>query len=87
MLIVPTVNRNGSSEDSLLSEYERAVRALCRAWEAINNMTVNGRDFPGGDSLGMAINQRDNRLKLLGEMRDRLREEWETVLDQLDPEG
>jgi hypothetical protein len=41
----PVLNLNGTSGPALVEEYKNAYRAIREAYEAVNSVTVHGRDF------------------------------------------
>lgn len=41
----PRLNSNGSKKDELLGEYETAGRTIANAIQAVNKITVHGRDY------------------------------------------
>jgi len=43
----PTINLNGDSKQTLADETMRALEAISSAINAINGMTINGRNYPG----------------------------------------
>jgi hypothetical protein len=49
----PTININGDSKATLADEAIKAMEAMSEAIEAVNKMTVHGRNFPG-DRAGHA---------------------------------
>jgi hypothetical protein len=44
-VIIPQININGTNGDQLVAEAEAAYDALIKAVNAVENMTVHGRDF------------------------------------------
>jgi len=43
----PIINLNGDNKATLADEAVRALNAISAALEAINGMTVHGRNYPG----------------------------------------
>jgi hypothetical protein len=65
-MISPTININGSSAEDLIQPRRAAYDALQAASEALQQVTPNGRDYPGDIDKCMA--DRDahfNRLRAL----------------------
>jgi hypothetical protein len=71
----PVLNLNGTSSESLTKEYRAASHALRQAIEAVQNITVNGRDFQTVDD---ALYQ-----KARSEQTERL-QKLQTVLEEIE---
>ena len=58
-LIVPTVHLNGDSKRALHAQYEAAEEAVYEAINALNEITVHGRDYcpQGNDAINDAVEQ------------------------------
>lgn len=70
----PTVHLNGTSRDQLLAETTEALRALRGALIAVEDITVNGRDYypQGPDALSEAQLQHAKRIRTLRALMDEL---------------
>jgi hypothetical protein len=77
---IPTIHLNGTGAKTLSSELETAYRALCAAIDAVQAITVHGRDYylqnpADGSTHGAYTEARDEmdaRLLALYGVRDEL---------------
>ena len=53
-MITPTLNINGSSADDLIQPRIAAIAALQAAIKALQQVTPNGRDYPGDNDQCVA---------------------------------
>ena len=56
-MITPTLNINGSSADDLIQPRRDAYDALQAAIKALQQVTPNGRDYPGDNDRCLADRQ------------------------------
>jgi hypothetical protein len=63
-IMVPMVHLNGTSKQSLLDQYENAIKALEDAKDVLLKSAPNGRDYypKGPDAYGVAFNQHITRV-------------------------
>lgn len=80
----PVINLNGTSAESLTSEYGEAIFALRAAINAVQNITVHGRDFQtAADGLYQkARDEQIARLRKLEEVQAELESLREQVYEQ-----
>jgi len=80
----PVINLNGTSANSLVEEYKTASHALREAINAVQNITVHGRDFQtAADGLYQkARDEQIARLRKLEEVQAELESLREQVYEQ-----
>lgn len=89
-MIKPIININGTSPDELIQTRRKAIEALDNAMKALQEMTPNGRDYPGNQELCRADRQLHySRFAQLDAMRNCIVDEaveimrqWEVGHDQ-----
>jgi len=82
----PVINLNGSSAQTLVEEYKAAYTAIRVAYEAVQQVTVHGRDFqtaPEG-TYEKARAEQTARLTKLQEVEDDMAELARLVQQQVD---
>jgi flavin-binding protein dodecin len=72
--VFPTVHLNGTSKESLMSQYSNASKALRKAYDAMQEIEVHDRDYyVQGDNAGSdARKEHTRRLKALSDVFDEL---------------
>ena len=83
-MIAPVLNLNGTSTTTLLSEYVQAAHAVRQAINAVQNITVHGRDFQTAEP-GLYAKARDEqveRLRKLESVLDEIQQLQEAVYEQ-----
>lgn len=85
MLIAPTIHLNGTSKASLMAEYLAALEAMRNAIEAVQAITVHGRDFYVKEegALLKATSQKRKQLTAL----DSVYAELEQIALMIDEQG
>lgn len=82
----PTVHLNGTGADTLIEGYAEAAAKVREAIEAVNRIEFHRRDYyvqPSG-AWEKAVEEHDNRLRKLREVRDELEEIALAVANQQD---
>lgn len=82
---VPTIHRNGTGSDSLLSDLEGAAQALTRAKRALEACQPNGRDYypQGSEAFVEAQDEHRSRLERLNSVGLELTALVEGIADQV----
>jgi hypothetical protein len=73
-MMIPTIHSNGSGKAALLDELHEAGVALDKAIEAVQQVTVHGRDYyvQGPAAYTQAREEMDRRLSALRQVQDDL---------------
>lgn len=82
-LEMPIIHLNGTSPKSLADDYEKALRAILKAQDALDETAPNGRDYyPGGDwAFERATKQHRERVDVLARLHDDIAAIYEHILD------
>ncbi len=85
-MIIPQINMNGDTKESLLREVAEAYRAVDAALEKVAAITVHGRNFQtlpdGRERLQQAIVEHESRYIRLNNVLDELRELHNGIAEQ-----
>jgi hypothetical protein len=73
-MIMPSVHFNGTSREQLLETYERAVKAVHTAHQALVSAYPNGRDYypQGAIVIYTAVDEHLHRVELLKSVKHEL---------------
>ena len=82
--MAPTIHLNGTSKKDLVAEYEHAMVALDRAQEALQQITVHGRDYyvQSPNAINGAISESKYRIDRVRDVRKEIEEIFSKILDQ-----
>lgn len=82
-MIVPTININGNTKESLLEEIRIAHNALTMARCALQNMTIHGRNFqtePNGLELySRSVDEQRDRIDRITGIMEELMEMYHMI--------
>lgn len=82
-LITPRLNINGSSARDLIDPRQQAWKLIDDAVEALQQVTPNGRDYPGNNTACVADRELHyDRIKALRELQGWLLAEALAIQDQ-----
>lgn len=83
-MITPTLNINGSSADDLIQPRITAYDALQAAIKALQQVTPNGRDYPGDNDACVADRDKHYaRLKKINALRAEIMSEAIYIKEQI----
>lgn len=86
---IPTIHLNGTSGETLRSEYFAAATAVGKAIDALSMVTVHGRDYyvqntaTSADASCEAMNEHRERINTLKKVRAELHAILDDIDDQL----
>ena len=82
-MIRPILNINGTSGEELIQTRRKAIEALDAAMKALQEMTPNGRDYPGQQERCRADRELHySRFAQLDAMRNRILDEAVEIMRQ-----
>jgi len=86
-MTTPTIHSHGTPGKLLYSDYENAMNRAQDAIDALNNATLNGRDYypQGPDAFESAVCQRVEMGQKLSSVYNDLQTIATSILDQLNP--
>ncbi len=86
-MITPTIHSNGTSGKLLYLDYENAMNRVQDAIDALNNTTLNGRDYypQGVDAFEKAVQERIDMGNRMASVHNDLQIITTSIHDQINP--